>query len=63
MNSWKVNGISGHMFRQAIINYFKLEPSSIYRAIKDVDSVNSIVTMYDGKKYKITLEEIKTKQK
>jgi hypothetical protein len=61
MNSWRVNGISGHMFRQAIINYFKLEPSSIYRAIKDVDCVNSIVTMYDDRKYKLTLEEIKTK--
>jgi hypothetical protein len=61
MNSWRVNGISGHMFRQAVINYFKLEPSSIYRAIKDVDCINSIVTMYDDRKYKLTLEEIKTK--
>lgn len=59
MNSWKLNGISGHMFRQAIINYFKLEPSSIYRAIKDIDNVNNTVTMYDGKKYKLTLKEIK----
>lgn len=57
MNSWKFNSISQYLLRNAIIKYFKLEPSSIYRAVETIEGTNII--MYDGKIYELTLKEIK----
>lgn len=57
MNSWKFNSISQYLLRDAIIKYFKLEPSSIYRAVETIEGTNII--MYNGKIYELTLKEIK----
>ena len=57
MNSWKFNSISQYLLRDAITKYFKLEPSSIYRAVKTIEGTNII--MYNNKVYEFTLKEIK----
>jgi len=57
MNSWKFNSISQYLLRNAIIKYFKLEPSSIYKAIETIEGTNII--MNNGKIYELTLKEIK----
>jgi len=56
MNSWKFNSISQYLLRNAIIKYFKLEPSNIYRAVKTIEGTNII--MYNDKVYELTLKEI-----
>lgn len=56
MNSWKLNSMGNCLLRDAIIKYFKLEPSSIYRAVKAIEGTNII--MYNNKVYELTLKEI-----
>jgi len=57
MNSWKFNSSAQYLLRDAVIKYFKLEPSSIYRAVETIEGTNII--MYNGKIYELTLKEIK----
>jgi predicted transcriptional regulator len=56
MNSYKLNGTIAHLARQAVINYFKLESGSIYRAVRNIE--NNKIIMYNGKVYELTLKEI-----
>lgn len=56
MNSWKFNSSAQYLLRDAVIKYFKLEPSSIYRVVKAIERTNII--MYNGKVYELTLKEI-----
>lgn len=58
MNSWKLNSIANLLLRKAITAYFKLEMESVYRAVKFVDNNTGVITMYNDKKYKLTLKEI-----
>jgi len=56
MNAYRLNGLAGNSLRLAIIAFFKLEPGSLYRAVKDIQG--SVITMYNGKKYEVTLKEL-----
>ncbi len=58
MNSWKLNGMAGHLARQAINRGLDLHHTQIYKVVKSV-SVDGTIETHDGKKYKLTLEEIK----
>jgi hypothetical protein len=58
MNSWKLNGIAGHIARIAICKSLKMEHASLYRSVKNIDN-NGIITIYNGKKYELILKEVK----
>lgn len=58
MNSWKLNSLSGHFFRQTICRDLKIHHTEIYRTIKNIDS-KGVITTKDGSKYKLKLEKIK----
>ena len=58
MNSWKLNGIAGHLARQAINRGLNLHHTQIYKVVKSVNN-EGIIETHDGKKYKLTLEIIK----
>lgn len=57
MNSWKLNGIAGHLTRQAIIKKLNINFTQIYKTIKSIDN-NGVIETHDGKKYKLELIEI-----
>jgi hypothetical protein len=58
MNSWKLNGMAGHLARQAINRGLNIHHTEIYKVVKSV-SADGIIETHDGKKYKLTLTEIK----
>jgi hypothetical protein len=58
MNSWKLNGHAGHIFRKTVCDSLKIHHTEIYRKVKDIDTYKGIITMKDGKKYKLELKEI-----
>lgn len=58
MNSWKLNSMAGHFFRQIICKGLNIPHTEIYKVVKSIDN-DSIIETHDGKKYKLTLEEIK----
>jgi sugar-specific transcriptional regulator TrmB len=58
MNSWKLNGMAGHLTRQAIIRGLNIPCTQIYKVVKSV-SADGLIETHEGKKYKLTLEEIK----
>ena len=57
MNSWKLNGIVGHLARCAIIKKLNITFTQIYKTVKSINNENIIET-FDGKKYKLELKEI-----
>ena len=57
MNSWKLNSHIGHHARVAICKSLKMQHTSIYRTVKDIDK-NGTITIYNGKKYQLELKEI-----
>ena len=58
MNSWKLNGIAGHLARTAINKGLAIHHTEIYKVVKSID-YDGIIETHDGKKYKLTLEAIK----
>jgi hypothetical protein len=60
MNSWKLNGIAGHLTRQAIINSLNITFSELYKTVKSIYNINNIniIETQDGKKYTLILKEI-----
>ena len=58
MNSWKLNSLSGHFFRQAICRNLKIHHTEIYKTIKNIDS-EGIITTKNNNKFKLKLEKIK----
>ena len=57
MNSWKLNGIAGHLTRCDIIKKLNITSTQIYKTVKSINNENIIET-FDGKKYKLELKEI-----
>lgn len=57
MNSWKLNGIVGHITRSAIVKKLNIHHTEIYRKVKNID-INGVITTNDGKQYKLELTEI-----
>lgn len=58
MNSWKFNSTAQNFLKILICKIHKIAYSDFYRWVKTLDNENGIVTTADGKKYKVTLEEI-----
>jgi predicted transcriptional regulator len=58
MNSWKLNGMAGHLARQAINRGLNINHTQIYKVVKSVNN-EGVIETHDGKKYKLTLEIIK----
>lgn len=58
MNSWRLNGMAGSLARQAIYRGLDIHHADIYKVVKSVNADGTIVT-HEGKKYKLTLTEIK----
>jgi hypothetical protein len=58
MNSWKFNSTARHILALSITNFFKIPYSNIYKKVKEINEQTGIIITDDGKKYKLTLEEI-----
>ena len=58
MNSWRLNSMVGHFARTAINEGLDIHHTEIYKVVKSVSNAGVIET-HEGKKYKLTLEEIK----
>ena len=54
MNSYKLNGMAGHLTRQAIMKALDISPSQLYKTIKSIDN-NGIILLHDGRKFKLEL--------
>jgi len=50
--------MAGHLARQAINEGLNLHHTQIYKVVKSVNN-EGIIETHEGKKYKLTLEEIK----
>ena len=59
MNSYKLNGIAGHVTRSSICKKLNILHTEIYKEIKSL-SVSGVVETKDGKLYQIELTEIET---
>lgn len=57
MNSWILNGMAGHLTRNAIIKGLNLEWNTLYKTIKSINN-NGVIETKDGKKYELILKEI-----
>jgi predicted transcriptional regulator len=57
MNSYRLNGMAGHVTRRAICKSLGIKPSDIYKEVKDMHVDGTVVTK-DGKKYQVELREI-----
>jgi len=55
MNSWKLNGIAGHLTRQIIIESLNIVPTELYKTVKSIDN-EGIITLNDGRKFKLELK-------
>jgi sugar-specific transcriptional regulator TrmB len=56
MNSWKLNGLAGHLTRRAIVKKLNIPFFEIYKTVKSIDNSGTIETK-DGKKYELILIE------
>jgi len=57
MNSYKLNGISGHTCRAAICESLEIRRGDIYKVVKNIDS-NGVIETTDGTKFKLKLEKV-----
>jgi len=57
INSYKLNGIAGHMTRQAICKGLNINFTDIYKIVKSVNN-DGIIETTDGKKYQLTLKKL-----
>jgi len=57
MNSYKLNGMAGHLTRRAIVEKLNISFLDIYKTIKSIDSRTGIIETKDDKKYELILIE------
>lgn len=57
MNSYRLNGMAGHLTRQAIIKGLNLEWNMLYKTVKSIDNDGTIL-LHDGRKFKLELKEL-----
>ena len=55
MNSWKLNGIAGHLTRQIIIESLNIMPTELYKIVKSIDN-KGIIILHDDRKFKLELK-------
>ena len=58
MNSYKLNGMAGHLARTAINEGLGIHHTEIYKVVKSIDN-SGIIETHEGKKYKLVLEVVK----
>lgn len=56
MNSYKLNGMAGHLTRQAIIKGLNITSIELYKTVKSIDN-NGIIILHDGRKFKLELKK------
>lgn len=57
MNAYKLNGIAGHVTRQAICKELNIHHTDLYKTVKNIDS-KGLVELKDGRKFQIVLKYI-----
>jgi hypothetical protein len=57
MNAYKLNSSANYILRQAISKSLGIAITEVYKAVKSIDTANGVVTTWDGKKYRVKLEE------
>lgn len=57
MNCYILNGMAGHLARQAIIKGLDIEWNQLYKTVKSIDN-DGIITLHDGRKFKLELKEL-----
>jgi len=57
MNSYKLNGMVGHVCRSAICKELKISHTEIYKTVKNIGSDGTIHTK-DGRVFKLKLEQV-----
>ena len=58
MNAYKLNGMAGEQFREAICKHLKIHHTEIYKTVKDISRRDGIIELHDGRKFKAVLKEI-----
>ena len=58
MNAYKLNGNASNWFRSAICKHLGVSHFDIYKTIQDI-SRNGVIYLKDGRKFELTLKEIK----
>jgi hypothetical protein len=58
MNSYKLNGIAGHLCRSAIVNGLNITFCNIYKEVSHVTN-DDIIVIKDGRRFKLKLEQVK----
>jgi predicted transcriptional regulator len=56
MNSYRLNGMAGHLTRQAIIKGLNITSTELYKTVKSIDN-NGIIILHDGRKFKLELKK------
>ncbi len=59
MNAYKLNGQAGHHYRKMIWKHLGIPSTDIYKVVKDIEN-NGVIILHDGRKFKPTLNEIKS---
>jgi hypothetical protein len=59
MNAYKLNGMAGSYYRQAVCRGLKIPHTDIYKTVKEIHS-NGTVVVKDGRKFQLKLIEIQT---
>lgn len=55
MNNYILNGMAGHLTRQAIVKGLNIQWSELYKVVKSIDN-NGIIETKDGRKFKLELK-------
>lgn len=59
MNSWKLNGMAGSMFRRAVCKSLGIKHSEIYKKVKKMSYNEGLIELHDGRKFVLELKELK----
>jgi len=61
MNSYRLNGIAGHQFRRAVCKKLEISHTQIYKEVKSISN-EGVITVKDGRKFTLSLVEIKEEE-
>ena len=58
MNPYAFSGKSSCFLKSLIANYSNIHYRQVYSKVKDIDCNISTITLYDGRKFNVILQEI-----
>lgn len=58
MNPYAFSGKSSCFLKSLIANYSDIHYREVYSKVKDIDVNMSTITLYDGRKFNVILQEI-----